>query len=321
MPPLQTVLGNLDPSELGHAQIHEHLFVRHTPMALLNPALQIDDYARSLAELRSYREKGGSFLVDAQPVAAGRDAEILRALSRESGVSITASTGYHLLGFYSPDCWVHTLDEEGLFQLYLSEVMEGMLPWIGDASRRPEGRSAARAGLVKAAIPKEGPMGRYAALLRAAARAAVAADVPLMLHTEAGMGALEAISLCGMLGLPPHRVVVCHVDRQAVDFTPHDAIAQTGVYLDYDTIARFKYHSNEEEVALITHMLALGYGPQLLLALDTTADRLSSYGGSIGLGYILDTFLPMLRQAGISEENLERMTVSNCRRLFSGTLE
>lgn len=318
---LQTVLGRLDPSEMGHGQIHEHLFVRHTPMALLNPALQFDDYARSLAELRAYRAKGGSFLVDAQPVAAGRDAEMLCALSRESGVAITASTGYHLLGFYSPDCWVHALDEEGLFKLYLSEVMEGMLPWDGDASRRPEGRSAARAGLVKAAIPKEGPVGRYATLLLAAARAAIAADIPLMLHTEAGMGALEAISLCGIMGLPPHRMVVCHVDRQAADFTPHESIAQTGVYLDYDTIARIKYHSDEEEVALVSHMLALGYGPQLLLALDTTAARLSSYGGPTGLGYILDTFLPLLREAGASEEDLERMTVNNCRRLFFGALK
>ena len=319
MPYLQTVLGRLDPSALGHSQIHEHLFVRATPMALQNPALQIDDFARSRSELMAYRAAGGAFLADAQPVAAGRDAEVLRALSQGSGAAITASTGYHLLGFYPADCWIHALDEEELYRLYRSELEEGMLPWGEDGARRPEGHTGIRAGLVKAAIPEYGPIGRYSVLLRASARAAADMEVPLMLHTEHGAGAVESIALCASLGLPPQRMVVCHVDRQAADFSPHEDIARTGVYLDYDTIARFKYHSDEEEIALILHMLALGYGAQLLLALDTTAGRLSSYGGSTGLGYMLETFLPMLREAGVSQTELERMTVGNCRRLFFGT--
>lgn len=115
----------------------------------------------------------GGFLADAQPVAAGRDAERLGALSRESSVAVAASTGYHLLGFYPADCWVHSLDEEGLYDLYCGELLEGMLPWRPEPDRRPAQPTAFRAGLVKAAIPAEGAEGRYAVLLRAAARAAV----------------------------------------------------------------------------------------------------------------------------------------------------
>lgn len=315
---IQTVLGVLDAAALGHSQIHEHVFVRFTPMAQQNPALCMDDFDRSLEELKVYHAAGGRFLVDAQPVAAGRDAEVLRALSLESSVAVTASTGYHLLGFYPSDCWIHALDEEALYQLYLSELKEGMLPWNEDSKQRPPRRTDIRAGLVKAAIPAEGAVGRYGILLRAATRAAVAGDVPLMLHTERGEGALDAITLCGALGLPPHRMVICHADRQAADFTAHEAIAATGAYLDYDTIARFKYHSDEDEVALILHMLEGGYGDCLLLALDTTAGRFSSYGGEIGLAHLLESFLPVLRRAGASDRAIERMTAGNCRRLFSG---
>lgn len=69
-----------------------------------------------------------------------------RALSRESGVAVAASTGYHLLGFYPADCWVHSLDEEGLYDLYCGELLEGMLPWRPERtarrrSRRPFGRA------------------------------------------------------------------------------------------------------------------------------------------------------------------------------------
>ena len=89
---VQTVSGPIAPDALGHSQIHEHIFVHRTPMAEKNPALRLDDPARSLEELRAYRAAGGGFLADAQPVAAGRDAERLGALSRESGVAVATST-------------------------------------------------------------------------------------------------------------------------------------------------------------------------------------------------------------------------------------
>lgn len=315
---IQTVLGPAEADSLGHSQIHEHLFVRRTPMADKNPALRMEEEELSLAELKDYRRAGGAFLADAQPVAAGRDALVLERLSRESGVAIMASTGYHLLGFYPESCWVHALDEEGLYRLYRGELEEGMLPWSADPARRPEEVTGVRAGLVKAAIPAEGAVGRYETLLRAAARAAAACGVPLMLHTEKGAHAPEAVRLCFGLGVPPEKLVVCHVDRQAADFAPHEAVARLGVYLDYDTVGRFKYHSDGEEAALLRHMADKGWGDRLLLALDTTAQRLAAYGGEIGLTYILETFLPLLAGAGFTPEERERFTVRNCRRLFAG---
>lgn len=314
---VETVLGGRDGAAWAHAQVHEHLFVRPTPMSAVNPALCIDDFARSLAELRSYAARGGSFLADAQPVAAGRDAQALRDLSRESGVVICAATGYHLLGFYPGDSWVHALDENGLFQLYCGELAEGMLPWQADATRRPMSHTGIRAGLVKAAIPAEGPVGRYEILLRAAARAAADRQVPLMLHTEAGTHAADAVRLALAQGVCPERMVVCHVDRQARDMGPHEAVADLGVYLDYDTVGRFRYHSDEEEIVLLRHMVERGHAGQVLLALDTTAARLSTYGGEIGLTYLLDMFLPRLRAEGFDEDTLALFAVKNCARLFS----
>ena len=139
-----------------------------------------------------------------------------------------------------------------------------------------------------------------------------------MLHTEAGAQAPEAVKLCFQMGLSPGQIIVCHADRQASDFTPHEEIARLGVYLDYDTIGRFKYHSDEAEIALIRHMVDKGWGDQLMLALDTTAQRLTSYGGEIGLCYLLDVFFPKLLVAGFCKEEIDAFSVKNCRRLFEG---
>jgi phosphotriesterase-related protein len=113
------------------------------------------------------------------------------------------------------------------------------------------------------------------------------------------------------LGLPASRIIVCHVDRQAENLAPHLNIAKTGVYLDYDTIGRFKYHSDEAEIWLIQQMIAAGHLGQLMLALDTTAERFRSDGGSIGLDYLLRQFLPALRNRDISIHTTNRMMIQN----------
>lgn len=312
---VQTVCSRLNPKELGHCQIHEHIWVRPTPMSQKNPALAICDYEKSLQELRSYKARGGCSFVDAQPVGAGRDAQMLRKLSQESGVQIIGCTGFHLLGFYPENSWIHDLDEEGLYALYCSELEEGMLPWTGDESQAPEIATDIRAGVVKAAIPADGAVGRYETLLRAGARAAAKNSVPLMMHTESGKNAVAAVQICLEAGMVPEKIVVCHVDRQAADFTPHEAVAKLGVYLDYDTVGRFKYHSDADEVVLLQHMLP--YADKILLALDTTAARLDAYGGEIGLNYIFDSFIPALRQAGFTEETICGYIIRNCRQLFT----
>ncbi len=313
---LQTVLGKFETSALKHGQIHEHIFALATPMTNINPALKADNFEKSLSELILYRQSGGNFICDAQPLAAGRDAQMLNTLSAKSGVAITASTGYHLLGFYHDNSWLHALSEDELFELFCLEIEEGMLPKCTSSDIRPHLHTNIRAGMIKAAIPKEGAIGRYEALFSAASRAAAHTKVPLMLHTEAGDGAIDAIKLAISLGVNPRKFILCHADRQASDFAKHEAIAQTGVYLDYDTIARFKYHSDEDEVSLIKHMILQGYADSILLALDTTATRLSSYGGTIGLNYILDTFIPMLRTNDVSDNFITCMTVNNLKSLF-----
>ena len=62
----------------------------------------------------------------------------------------------------------------------------------------------------------------------------------------------------------------------------------------------------------------LEQGDRLLLALDTTAQRLAAYGGEIGLRYLLDTFYPRLAEAGFSAGELSLFSTDNCRRLFAG---
>lgn len=309
---IQTVCGEIYPKQLGHCQMHEHIFVRYTPAADANSALCFDDEAKSIKELQDYYRSGGTTMIDAQPWSAGRDIQALARLSRVSGVQIVASTGYHLLAFYSPDHWIHFADQHQLTDLFIRELTSG-----AECQDFRMIDPDLKAGIVKAAIPAEGPAGRYEILLRSAAQAAAFTGVPLLMHTEKGKNAIPAIRICVEEGLQTGHIVICHADRQAEDFSVHEEIAATGVFLDYDTIHRLAYHDDQQECRLISHMIEAGYCSKILLSLDTTAKRLRSYGGEIGLDYLLTTFLDQLLSFGISEENLHRMMRENPVRVFS----
>ena len=304
---IQTVLGRIPARALGHCQVHEHIFVRDTPAARRSPDLRFDDLEKSAQELQAYKAAGGVSIGDAQPVGAGRDAAVLTALSERTGVNIVASTGYHLRAFHSGP---YEAEEGALYELYCSELREGMLDTQGQ-------RLSARAGMVKAAIPAGGPEGVYRTRLRAAARAAADCGAPLMLHTEAGQNAEKAVALCGEAGLAPERILLCHADRDAGDTEKHLRLARLGVYLEYDTIARPKYHGEEAEIRLILRMLEAGYEDRLLLSLDTTRSRLGAYGGKISLSYLRESALPQLERAGAAPPLLEKITVANPARALS----
>lgn len=309
MSSIMTVLGPISKEELGYCQMHEHIFVLPTPNSLKYPALEISDEEKSLQELIAYREAGGSAMLDAQPMEAGRDIAALKRLSQKSGVHIIATTGYHLPAFYEADHWIRTENAEQLYERFYAELSCGV---------KCEDGETVFPGAVKSAIGAEGAVGQAEVCLRAAARAAAKADVPLIMHTEKGMGAVDAVRICVEEGMKSERIAVCHVDRQAADFAPHEAIAATGVYMEYDTIARYKYHDDESERQLIAHMIEKGYEDRLLISLDTTAARLKSYGDpeAPGLDFLIRDFIPSLREAGLSEDTIANITVNNPANIF-----
>ena len=53
------------------------------------------------------------------------------------------------------------------------------------------------------------------------------------------------------------------------------------------------------------------------MSLDTTRARLKSYGGTPGLSYILEEFIPLLIKRGLTEEHIRSFFVENPARVFA----
>lgn len=310
-----TVTGEISAAQLGICQCHEHLLLRKGQSYLVNPALFFDEPEKSAREVSAYQKAGGSALVEAQPVGCGRMAEGLAWISGETGVSVIASTGFHKLVFYPEGHWIFRKDREELHRLFVEELTIGM--YADGDEREPRRRISSRAGQIKTALDTEGLTPRYRRLFLAAADAARETGAPLMVHVENGVDPRGLLEFLKGAGLPGSQMIFCHMDRACGELGWHEEVARAGVYLEYDTIGRFKYHSDEREAQIICHMLEAGLGEKLLLSLDTTRQRLEAYGGQIGLTYLLERFLPLLRLKGVEETDIRKMLSENPAKAFA----
>lgn len=307
---IRTIWKDIQPTEAGHAQCHEHIWLEKGASYEVNPALCMNDYVKSLRELKDYCRAGGRLIVDAQPTGCGRNAQTLAALSRESSVFIVAVAGFHKKEFFD-DTALFSLPEDTLAALYAKEIEEG-IPGSGQES------SPYRAGILKAAADgdwQEDPV--YRKLFEAVAQAAVQTGAPVMIHTEKGNDIPGLIRWFEERGIPPKKLLICHLDRTHYDIGYHREVLSAGCYLSYDSIHRLKYVSEAEETELLLAMKESGFTGQIMLSLDTTNQRLRSYcAEDMGLDYILKTFIPELKEHGFTDREIRQMCITNAAALL-----
>ncbi|REK71200.1 phosphotriesterase family protein [Paenibacillus paeoniae] len=310
---IQTVLGPIEKLDFCHS--HEHLFIAPGHPGTLNPALTIDNYDLTKQEVEHFLAAGGKAIVDAQPLGCGRMEKEQVRLAQETGLQLILPTGFHKLSFYPDHHWIKQESAQQLAAIFIHELKNGM--YIGTDQHYPDTYIEAKAGFIKVAIDQarmDDPDKRW---FEAAAIAAKATGCSIMCHIESSRQAWYLYQFFKEHGVESNRIIICHLDRSLDEPDQHIRMAQEGVFLEYDTIGRFKYHNDENELVHITMMIRAGFGDHILLGLDTTRERLKSYQGSIGLTYLIESFLPGLRSKGVTEQELDALMTTNPTRAFS----
>lgn len=316
MKQIMTVTGWISPEQLGFCQCHEHLMLDKGVPYEIDPNMCMDDLSKSTDEASRLKQMGGSTVIDAQPAGCGRNAEGLVQISKASGLNIIASTGFHKLIFYRDAHWLHTLPADQIADIFISEIQTGM--YSGAEKGLPKDRLPYRAGIIKAALDRENLTPQYQKLFYAACSAAAETDVPLMVHIEKDSNPLALLDFLLKQGVAPGRMIFCHMDRAAASLQIHKELLSQGIYLEYDTIGRYKYHSDWIEIQIIKEMLRSGYESQLLFSLDTTRARLKSYTpDAIGLDYLFTTFMPLMHKEGITDRQILKISHLNCIDVFT----
>jgi predicted metal-dependent phosphotriesterase family hydrolase len=311
---VRTVLGDIDPLDLGVSYAHEHLVLDRGRAVLIEPDFELSDIDKMATEVATAAAFGLRALIDAMPCDTGRSATKLAELSRRAGVHIVAPTGLHHDRFYGPAHWSHRVSGDALADLFAADIEDGIdeLDYSGPVVLRTEHR----AGVIKIAGSQGGPSPRDRRVFEAAAAAHIRTGAPILTHCEAGTGALEQIGLLVDLDVPARHVVLSHVDK-VVDRGYHRELLATGAFAAYDGSFRWGDRPNGT-LQLLTWMAEDGLLDGLTLGMDAARQGYYTvYGGSPGLSWLLDGFSKAMDGAGLDAPTRRRLFVTNPARAFA----
>lgn len=311
---VRTVLGDIDPSELGVTYAHEHLIIDGGRPVQMVPDFDLGDVEAMATEVDAAVELGLRSVVDAMPCDAGRSVEKLTDLARRSGIHLVAPTGLHHDRYYGPTHWSARITVEELTELFVLDVTDGIdaYDYAGPVVRR----TPHRAGVIKVAGSAGGPSARDRRVFEAAAAAHRRTGVPILTHCEGGTGAIEQARLLADGGVDLSHVVLSHVDK-IVDRGYHRELLSTGAVAEYDQSFRWGDAPNGT-IRLLDWMAADGLADRIVLGMDAARRRYYRvFGGAPGLTWLLDGFTKSMAAAGIDSTTRHALFVDNPARAYA----
>jgi predicted metal-dependent phosphotriesterase family hydrolase len=303
---IMTVTGPIPAEQSGPTLPHEHILVDFVGADQAGPhRYDVEEVRRvALPHLVKLREAGGRTLFECTPAYLGRDPELLRRLSLESSVLLVTNTGYYgaMANKFLPP---HALTESAaeLAARWTAEWERG----IGGTGIRP--------GFIKIGVGG-GPLPEvHRKLVRAAARTHLATGLTIAAHTGDGQAALEQLTILREEKVDPSAWVWVHAGgAQNADL--HARVARQGGWVEFDSIGPDTMEENLERVSFMKEKKLLG---RVLLSQDAGWYDVNESKGEKFRSFdeFFTRFVPALRERGFTQNEIERLTMSNPQEAFS----
>lgn len=335
---IHTVLGEFDPAELGPTSMHEHVFSDlrlwaktgddgvkwegpigpeaqmhlrwnglHTP-----ENLRLHDPEVAVAEMEAAKRAGGSMIVDLTVNGMGRRVADLVEVSRRSGLPIAIGCGYY----------VEELHPEGLAAMDVDAIAETMLAELRDGVDGTGVRPALIGEIGTNHPPTEAEWRVVRAAGRAGAESGAAVNVHLSWRGADGLVVTQALL---EEGVPAERIILSHLDER-LDEGYHDAVAETGVVMEFDTFGSECFYSTKskarnptdvERLTFLSRLIEAGHGDRIVIACDIWSQANLLRNGGCGYEHLFRRIQPALEWAcGADAATVQKIMVETPRRLL-----
>jgi len=303
---VMTVRGPVDPAELGVTLSHDHLLLDSWGHRQLYEVI-LDDEDIAAEEAMRFAAAGGGTICDPTNIGIGRQPAGLRRLSERAGINVVMGSGWYREVVY-PDYIAREMPD-ALADRLVAEITDG----VDGTGVRPGfiGEIGTERGHITPATER---------VFRAAARAHRRTGCPILTHTTHwGELALEQLDLLAEEGVAARNVVISHLgDRRGIGWLL--PIAERGAWLNIDNLGFIGgYAPLEFRADNVAGLCAEGLAGEVMLSNDICElGQLAAYGGP-GYANVIENFLPMLRDRGVSDADIHQMTVANPARAFAFT--
>jgi phosphotriesterase-related protein len=325
MATVETVTGPIDAEELGTTLIHEHLVFRDEAVLAQwphvgtvkeseppEPVAPGDELGVAIDCARSVVESGVKTIAEPTGMFGGRDVEFSRRVAEETGLQVIPCTGIYTYD-YLPH-YFQFRDEDAMADHFVHDIEEGI-----------QGTQI-KAAFLKCAADEPGITPNVEKVHRAVARASVRTGAPIMAHSRpASQTGPKQVEIFEEEGVDPSRVQIAHTgDTDDLDYI--ERLLDKGVYIGMDRYGLEIFLPIDRRNATVTALLERGYAERMFLSQDFCA-TLDWYPPEVGrqlmeggaakdwsMTLVIDQVIPTLREAGMTDEQLQTMMVENPKR-------
>lgn len=332
MAQVQSVTGPVDAAALGRTLVHEHIVITWAGEQYERSPkwTRAEIVARAVDKLAELHDAGFRTFVDPCPIELGRDPELYAEVSQRSGMHVVCTTGFYTehMGWGLPTYW-KARDPEEIAEHYVAELTDGIA-----------GTGGIRPGAIKAATGVDVTDAERRALT-GAALAQRETGVAVITHTEHSRHGDTQQDIFAEHGADLGRVLIGHQDEQE-DVAEIRKLAERGTFVGVDRVGLEVIAPDARRADHVATLVREGYTGQLCLSQDhicaITAARPSFYvppeardlfGGRRAeidwqttdrpFTHLTTDFVPMLRERGVTDADVETILVDNPRRLLTGS--
>lgn len=285
----------------GYTLMHEHITIDLSGIKN-DEDCRLDCFEESQKELSRLYELGVRRILDVTNIGMGRNSDYCRLMEENTGIQILSATGFYKEPFL-PE-FVYTMSVRELAELAVKEISEGIVN---------TGIKASVIGEFGTSKDTFTEMERK--VFDSMALAAIQTGAVVTTHTTLGTMALEQAEYLKAEGVKPENIIIGHMDLSQNPDTIISVLKE-GVNIGFDTVGKNNYCPDTFRAQMLKQIANEGYLDQVVLSMDITRkSHLKKWGGP-GYAYLIETFLPMLLEYGLSEEQTQQLMIDNPNRIL-----
>ena len=285
----------------GYTLMHEHVTIDLSGVKK-DLDCRLDCFDETVEEFRRLYGYGVRNILEVTNLGMGRDIDYIKRVEEASGIRILVSTGFYKEPFLPEMVGSDTVEE--LAVLAEKEVLEGI-----------EGTGIRAAAIGEFGTSKNEMKPMEEKVFEAMSLAAVRTGAPVTTHTTLGTLGKEQAEYLIAHDVKPEKIIIGHMDLSQ-DTEKILELLEMGVNVGFDTVGKLNYCPDIFRVQALQKIAERGRLSQVVLSMDITRkSHLKAFGG-IGYGYLFESFLPLLRENGFSEEQIAMLLIHNPRRIL-----